>query len=141
MTVNIHVTVYEANLERKCQELHCFDFTMNGRGHSRKYYRTVRFSVTISRTVLIPCATETYFALKMHKRTTHSMFASLYLFRNHPLIIPFRECKLTRLFQGFFLGKGKACMVVNISQCASVFDETYNVLKFSAIAKQVRSVF
>ena len=28
-------------------------------------------------------------------------------------------------------------MIVNISQCASVFDETYNVLKFSAIAKQV----
>ena len=29
-------------------------------------------------------------------------------------------------------------MVVNISQCASVFDETYNVLKFASVAKQVR---
>jgi len=59
--------------------------------------------------------------------------------KNHPLIVPFRETKLTRLFQGFFLGKGKAAMIVNISQCASVFDETYNVLKFSAIAKQVKT--
>ena len=61
----------------------------------------------------------------------------LLFFRNHPLIVPFRETKLTRLFQGFFLGKGKAAMIVNTSQCASVFDETYNVLKFSAVAKQV----
>ena len=57
--------------------------------------------------------------------------------RNHQTIIPFRESKLTRLFQNFFLGKGKASMIVNISQCASVFDETYHVLKFSAVAKQV----
>nr|XP_047128892.1 kinesin-like protein KIF20B isoform X3 [Hydra vulgaris] len=53
-------------------------------------------------------------------------------------IIPFRESKLTRLFQSFFLGKGKAAMIVNISQCASVFDETSNVMKFSAVAKQVK---
>lgn len=57
---------------------------------------------------------------------------------NHQTIIPFRESKLTRLFQNFFLGKGKASMIVNISQCASVFDETYHVLKFSAIAKQIK---
>ena len=64
------------------------------------------------------------------------------VYRNHATIIPFRESKLTRLFQSFFLGKGKASMIVNISQCASVFDETYNVMKFSAIAKQVSgSVF
>ena len=74
-----------------------------------------------------------------------SLFMSLnmspFYSRNHPLIVPFRETKLTRLFQGFFLGKGKAAMIVNTSQCASVFDETYNVLKFSAIAKQVLLVF
>ncbi|XP_048577376.1 kinesin-like protein KIF20B isoform X3 [Nematostella vectensis] len=56
---------------------------------------------------------------------------------NNPQMIPFRESKLTRLFQGFFCGKGKAAMVVNINQCASTFDETYHALKFSAIAKQV----
>ncbi|XP_076451814.1 uncharacterized protein LOC143287590 [Babylonia areolata] len=52
-------------------------------------------------------------------------------------IIPFRESRLTRLFQNFFCGRGKAAMIVNVSQCASMFDETLNVFKFSAIAKQV----
>lgn len=61
-------------------------------------------------------------------------------FRNHPTIVPFRESKLTRLFQSYFHGKGKASMVVNISPCASVFDETYNVLKFSSVAKEVMMI-
>uniref|UniRef100_A0A8B9RWV4 Kinesin family member 20B n=1 Tax=Accipiter nisus TaxID=211598 RepID=A0A8B9RWV4_9AVES len=51
--------------------------------------------------------------------------------------IPFRESKLTHFLQGFFNGKGKVYMIVNISQCASVYDETLNVLKFSAIAQKV----
>lgn len=55
-----------------------------------------------------------------------------------PSYIPFRESKLTRLFQPFFCGKGKACMIVNINQHASTYDETLHVMKFSAIAKQVR---
>ncbi|XP_066278070.1 kinesin-like protein KIF20B isoform X2 [Branchiostoma lanceolatum] len=57
--------------------------------------------------------------------------------RDHPKIIPFRESKLTRLFQSFFLGHGKAGMIVNVNKCASMFDETYHVLKFSAVAKQI----
>ncbi|XP_060097286.1 kinesin-like protein KIF20B [Heteronotia binoei] len=51
--------------------------------------------------------------------------------------IPFRESKLTHFFQGFFSGKGKVCMIVNISPSAAVYDETLNVLKFSAIAQNV----
>ncbi|NXX84580.1 KI20B protein, partial [Urocolius indicus] len=51
--------------------------------------------------------------------------------------IPFRESKLTHFLQGFFSGKGKVHMIVNISQCASAYDETLNVLKFSAIAQKV----
>ncbi|KAM8806044.1 kinesin-like protein KIF20B [Eudromia elegans] len=51
--------------------------------------------------------------------------------------IPFRESKLTHFLQGFFSGRGKVYMIVNISQCASAFDETLNVLKFSAIAQKV----
>uniref|UniRef100_W5KK23 Kinesin family member 20Bb n=1 Tax=Astyanax mexicanus TaxID=7994 RepID=W5KK23_ASTMX len=51
--------------------------------------------------------------------------------------IPFRESKLTHYLQGFFSGRGKACMIVNINQCASMFDETLNVLKFSAVAQKV----
>ncbi|NXG09428.1 KI20A protein, partial [Sakesphorus luctuosus] len=54
-----------------------------------------------------------------------------------PSCIPFRESKLTRLFQPFFCGKGKACMIVNINQHASTYDETLHVMKFSAIAGQV----
>ena len=57
--------------------------------------------------------------------------------RTQPLIIPFRESKLTRLFQGFFCGKGRASMIVNVNMCASMFDETFHVMKFSAIAKKV----
>nr|XP_015209019.1 PREDICTED: kinesin-like protein KIF20A isoform X2 [Lepisosteus oculatus] len=51
--------------------------------------------------------------------------------------VPFRESKLTRLFQSIFCGKGRACMIVNINQCASTYDETLHVMKFSAVAKQV----
>ncbi|CAK6951990.1 kinesin-like protein KIF20A [Scomber scombrus] len=54
--------------------------------------------------------------------------------------IPFRESKLTKLFQAVFCGKGKASMIVNINQCASTYDETLHVMKFSAIAKQVVQV-
>ncbi|XP_058649058.1 kinesin-like protein KIF20B isoform X1 [Onychostoma macrolepis] len=51
--------------------------------------------------------------------------------------IPFRESKLTHYLQGFFCGHGKVCMIININQCASVYDETLNVLKFSAVAQKV----
>ncbi|KAM6913436.1 kinesin-like protein KIF20A [Lycodopsis pacificus] len=54
--------------------------------------------------------------------------------------IPFRESKLTKLFQAVFCGKGKASMIVNINQCASNYDETLHVMKFSAVAKQVVQV-
>ena len=67
----------------------------------------------------------------------HVIVFSHTFYRNNPIIVPFRESKLTRLFQSFFRGKGKATMVVNISKCASVFDETNNVMKFSAVAKEV----
>ncbi|NWH63466.1 KI20B protein, partial [Geococcyx californianus] len=51
--------------------------------------------------------------------------------------VPFRESKLTHFLQGYFNGKGKVYMIVNINQCASVYDETLNALKFSAIAQKV----
>ncbi|XP_041866568.1 kinesin-like protein KIF20B isoform X2 [Melanotaenia boesemani] len=51
--------------------------------------------------------------------------------------VPFRESKLTHYLQGFFCGRGKACMIVNINQCASMYDETLNVLRFSAVAQKV----
>uniref|UniRef100_A0A671K3E4 Kinesin-like protein KIF20A n=1 Tax=Sinocyclocheilus anshuiensis TaxID=1608454 RepID=A0A671K3E4_9TELE len=54
--------------------------------------------------------------------------------------IPFRESKLTRLFQGMFCGRGRASMIVNINECASTYDETLHVMKFSAVARQVLQV-
>lgn len=55
--------------------------------------------------------------------------------------VPFRESKLTHYLQSFFCGRGKVCMIVNINQCASMYDETLNVLKLSAVAQKVCSVF
>ncbi|CAD5123711.1 DgyrCDS12031 [Dimorphilus gyrociliatus] len=52
-------------------------------------------------------------------------------------IVPFRDSKLTRLFQNFFCGNGSVTMIVNINQSESVFDETLHALKFSAIAQEV----
>ncbi|XP_077365184.1 kinesin-like protein KIF20A [Festucalex cinctus] len=54
--------------------------------------------------------------------------------------IPYRESKLTKLFQAVFCGKGRASMIVNISQCANTYDETLHVMKFSAVAKRVVQV-
>ncbi|XP_028844829.1 kinesin-like protein KIF20B isoform X2 [Denticeps clupeoides] len=54
-----------------------------------------------------------------------------------PQHVPFRESKLTHYLQGFFTGRGKACMMVNINQLASMYEETLNVLKFSAVAQKV----
>ncbi|TMS22335.1 Kinesin-like protein KIF20B [Larimichthys crocea] len=55
-------------------------------------------------------------------------------FQHH---IPFRESKLTHFLQVFFCGAGRVSMVVNINQNSSCFDETLNVLKFSALAQKV----
>ncbi|KAH0629949.1 hypothetical protein JD844_012445, partial [Phrynosoma platyrhinos] len=52
-------------------------------------------------------------------------------------IVPFRDSKLTRVFQGFFTGRGQSCMIVNINPCASSYDETLYVAKFSAVASQL----
>lgn len=54
-----------------------------------------------------------------------------------PQVVPFRDSKLTRVLQGFFCGRGTSSMVVNINTCASIYDETLQALKFSAIASQV----
>ncbi|NWR74537.1 KI20A protein, partial [Centropus unirufus] len=53
------------------------------------------------------------------------------------MVVPFRDSKLTRVFQGFFTGRGCSCMIVNINQCASTYDDTLHVVKFSAIASQL----
>ncbi|XP_054481919.1 kinesin-like protein KIF20A isoform X2 [Anoplopoma fimbria] len=54
-----------------------------------------------------------------------------------PQVVPFRDSKLTRVLQGFFCGRGTSSMVVNINPCATIYDETLQALKFSAIATQL----
>jgi len=54
-----------------------------------------------------------------------------------PRQVPYRDSKLTRLFQDYFDGNGKATMIVNVSPCSSDYDETFHVLRFSAVAKEV----
>ncbi|XP_003971316.2 kinesin-like protein KIF20A [Takifugu rubripes] len=54
-----------------------------------------------------------------------------------PQVVPFRDSKLTRVLQGYFCGRGVSCMVVNLNPCASIYDETLQALKFSAIATQL----
>ncbi|NXC42465.1 KI20A protein, partial [Penelope pileata] len=57
--------------------------------------------------------------------------------KSKQIVVPFRDSKLTRVFQGFFTGRGRSCMIVNINQCASTYNETLHVAKFSAIASQL----
>ncbi|XP_007937137.1 kinesin-like protein KIF20A [Orycteropus afer afer] len=57
--------------------------------------------------------------------------------RSKQNLVPFRDSKLTRVFQGFFIGRGRSCMIVNVNPCASTYDETLHVAKFSAIASQL----
>ena len=60
--------------------------------------------------------------------------------RSNQRIIPYRESKLTRLLQNFFLNKGSISMIVNVSSDPNMFDETLHVLRFSAVASQVSSL-
>ncbi|KAI9557627.1 Tryptophanyl-tR synthetase-like protein [Daphnia sinensis] len=52
-------------------------------------------------------------------------------------MIPYRESKLTRVLQHFFVGQGRAAMFVNVSPSANLCDETLHVLKFGALAQEV----
>ncbi|KAG5449829.1 Kinesin-like protein kif20a, variant 2 [Clonorchis sinensis] len=55
----------------------------------------------------------------------------------NPKLVPYRDSKLTRLFQSFFTGRGKACMIVNVSPHPELFDETLHALRFSALATRI----
>ncbi|GAA5933596.1 uncharacterized protein JCM15063_001357 [Sporobolomyces koalae] len=57
-----------------------------------------------------------------------------------PAIVPFRHSKLTEMFQSFFIGDGKAVMIVNVNPYETGFDENTHVMKFSAVAKGVMTI-
>ncbi|KAG8706562.1 hypothetical protein FRC09_002349 [Ceratobasidium sp. 395] len=52
-------------------------------------------------------------------------------------LVPFRHSKLTELFQDFFVGEGRAVMIVNVNPYDTGFDENSHVMKFSALARDV----
>ncbi|KAK4705272.1 kinesin family member 20, partial [Phenoliferia sp. Uapishka_3] len=54
-----------------------------------------------------------------------------------PAVVPFRHSKLTELFQSFFVGDGKAVLIVNVNPYETSFDENKEVMKFAAVANSV----
>ncbi|RZC40898.1 kinesin-like protein subito [Asbolus verrucosus] len=56
---------------------------------------------------------------------------------NDHKLVPFRESKLTQLFQKALAGQEDIAMIVNISPKREMFDETQHVLNFSAVAKDI----
>ncbi|XP_054739331.1 kinesin-like protein subito [Anastrepha obliqua] len=52
-------------------------------------------------------------------------------------VIPVRESKLTMLLQAALLGKEKLTMIVNVTPTDTFYEENMNVLRFSAIAKNI----
>ncbi|KAM7385210.1 hypothetical protein PAMP_001304 [Pampus punctatissimus] len=91
------------------------------------------------RWVEVNSAEEAFNVMKLGKKNQHFSSTRLNQLSSRRLLrhVPFRESKLTHYLQGFFCGRGKACMIVNINQCASMYDETLSVLKFSAVAQKV----
>ncbi|KAK4051981.1 hypothetical protein OIO90_004511 [Microbotryomycetes sp. JL221] len=55
-------------------------------------------------------------------------------------IVPFRHSKLTEMFQSFFVGDGKAAMIVNVNPWDTTFDENSHVMKFAAVAKGIMTI-
>ena len=52
-------------------------------------------------------------------------------------ILPFRECKLTRLLSEYFTEDNNILMVVNIKLTFLDLDETLKVLKYGAMGVQI----
>jgi kinesin family protein 20 len=57
-----------------------------------------------------------------------------------PSMPPFRQSKLTELFQSFFVGDGKAAMIVNVDPHATSYDMNMQVMKFAAVASEVKTI-
>ncbi|KDQ13705.1 hypothetical protein BOTBODRAFT_133259 [Botryobasidium botryosum FD-172 SS1] len=55
-------------------------------------------------------------------------------------VVPFRHSKLTELFQDFFIGEGRAVMIVNVNPYDTGFEENSHVMRFSALAREVATV-
>eukprot|EP00118_Oscarella_pearsei_P004165 m.17326 g.17326 ORF g.17326 m.17326 type:complete len:1028 (+) comp27442_c0_seq2:41-3124(+) len=54
-----------------------------------------------------------------------------------PKVVSYRDSKLTEVLKNYFANPSLVSMMVNVSQDEGVFDETLQVLKFSALAQEV----
>jgi hypothetical protein len=54
-----------------------------------------------------------------------------------PHIVPFRQSKLTRIFQQWFVAQSRMVMLVNVSAAAQDLDEMVHALRYGAIAKNI----
>ncbi|XP_043495365.1 kinesin-like protein KIF20A isoform X2 [Polistes fuscatus] len=57
--------------------------------------------------------------------------------KTEPVIGPFRESKLTRLYQRALSGREHIALIVNVNPLPNLYVETQNVLNFAAIAKKI----
>ena len=70
-------------------------------------------------------------------RCLKSIYETQALKPKQNLVGPFRESKLTRLFQKALSGNENIALIVNVNPVPNLYVETQNVLNFSAIAKKI----
>ncbi|KAF8898450.1 P-loop containing nucleoside triphosphate hydrolase protein [Infundibulicybe gibba] len=52
-------------------------------------------------------------------------------------VVPFRHSKLTESLMDYFIGDGRAVMIVNVNPYDTGYDENSHVMKFAALAREV----
>ena len=52
-------------------------------------------------------------------------------------VVPFRHSKLTEILMDYFVGEGRAVMIVNVNPYDTGYDENSHVMKFAALAREV----
>ncbi|XP_015594412.1 kinesin-like protein KIF20A isoform X1 [Cephus cinctus] len=70
-------------------------------------------------------------------RCLKSIYEGQIVKQKQEIMGPFRESKLTRLFQKTLSGKERLVLIVNVNPSPDSYIETQNVLNFSAIAKKI----
>ncbi|KAI0318991.1 P-loop containing nucleoside triphosphate hydrolase protein [Amylostereum chailletii] len=55
-------------------------------------------------------------------------------------VVPFRHSKLTEVLMDYFVGDGRAVMIVNVNPYDTGFDENSHVMKFAALAREVQTI-
>ncbi|KAL7420661.1 hypothetical protein Q5752_004612 [Cryptotrichosporon argae] len=54
-------------------------------------------------------------------------------------VVPFRHSKLTEIFQNFFVGDGRAVMMIHVNPYDTGYDENSHVMRFSAVAREIQT--